>query len=796
MVSAPSMHTDLDSPTRSSSPQGARLVSTAGVELPLSAADLDVDAKGGLARVQLTQSFVNTGPAPVNVKYLLPLPADGAVSGFEFTVAGSRVVGQVDKKQVARARYEAALMAGKTAALLEETRTSVFSQEVGNVPAGETVQVQITVDQPLAWLADRGAWQWRFPTVVGIRYQGAPGRVKDADQLAMPVSTDPVSVRMGLRLRVRDGLAAGAAVSSGSHTLYVSKDKQPVIRFAEEGGARLNRDIVMQWPVADLEPGASLDVCRPVNAVHAGDGYALLTLVPPAPGVNYEPVSRDLIVLIDTSGSMGGEPLNQAKRVVSALIRTLKKRDRVELIAFDFSPRRFREEPVAANAANRKSALSWIEGLSAGGGTEMHIAVQDALRTLRADAQRQVVLVTDGYIGFEEEIVHKVRTALPAACRLHTVGVGSSVNRTLTQAAARAGAGVEVIIAPGEDPESAVRRIIARTDRPVVTELTVSGAGVEAVAPLHLPDLFAGAPTQVSLRLGRAGEITIRGRTADGKMCQTLHYTMPDKGQGAGQIAVRYAREHVADLEAYRAAGGDAQEINGQIEQTGLDFQIATRLTSWVAVSTAVMVDPGQTVETVEQPQEVPEFISLAGFGLRAPASLITASAPAPSAPAASAARPIASAQGAGAASQAMKRRSRAGRSQAPSAPVPPLNLEGSSEVDTLMDTEEDAFDEAEVPSGPPLTSSAERAVADFEDDLDDVEAPLSSKSVSAWQKEEEGAAPEILARPVEAELSAPAASKAAKPPMAKDSRRSRNIMGLLLILAGLFALIWFLWLR
>ncbi len=784
MVSALSMHTDLNPASLATSPNGARLVTTAGIELPLRAAELSVDAKCGLARVRLTQAFVNDGSAPVHVKYLLPLPADGAVSGFEFVVAGIRVVGQVDKKQAARARYEAALIEGRTAALLEETRTSVFSQEVGNVPPGQTVQVQITIDQPLHWLADSGAWQWRFPAVVGIRYQGAPGQVKDADQLAMPVSVEPTGVRMGLHLRVRDDLAPGAAISSNSHTLHKSDDAQPVLRFAEEGGARLNRDVVVQWPVADLAPGATLDICRPDNPAHDGHAFALLTLVPPAPGVNYTPVSRDLIVLIDTSGSMGGEPLNQAKRVVSALIRTLKKRDRIELIAFDFSPRRFRDEPVVANSDNRKAALSWIEGLSAGGGTEMHVAVQEALRPLRDGTQRQVVLVTDGYIGFEAEIVHKVRTALPASCRLHTVGVGSSVNRSLTQAAARAGAGVEVIVAPGEDPESAVRRIVARTDRPVVTELRLEGAGIEAFAPLHLPDLFVGAPAQVCLRIKGGAEIKVRGRTAEGPLCQTIHYLVPEAGHGAGQIAVRFARERVADLEAYRAAGGDAQEINSQIEQTGLDFQVATRLTSWVAVSQEVMVQPGRDAQTQVQPQEVPEFISLQGFGLRAPAPM-------------SLSRRLVSSK------EVMKRRAgpaRARKAQLPAstlAPPPPAPApQAAPSTDDLMDIEgEDPMEEA--PELERIASSQIDELLDLQADREEEpEGAPSLQSASSWEKEAMGALapPQVPGGAIEPE--APEISQVTPASMATDSRKSRNIFLLLLLLAGLFALIWFLWLR
>lgn len=622
MVSAPSMNMTPHSATQDELSRGARLVRADGQALPLQAAHLSVDAKGGLARVVLTQTFANPTSETLNVQYLLPLPADGAVSGFSFTVAGERVVGEVQGKQLARERYEAALIQGRTAALLEQTRTSLFSQSVGNLPPHETLTAEIVVDQPLRWLEEAGAWQWRFPTVVGPRYSGAPGRVADAGQLVVPMSAEPLAVRMGLELLIRDPLSEGHQPSSPSHTLHVHSSGGTRVRLSEEGGARLDRDVVVHWPVAALAPGATLDVVRPAAAAHRGEAYGLLTLVPPAPGAAWTPVARDLVVLIDTSGSMGGEPLAQAKRVISALIDTLGPKDRVELISFDYAPTRFRPEPIAATPDGKRAALAWIRELSAGGGTEMHAAVQEALRPLRAGAQRQVVLVTDGYIGFEREIVEQVRTALPASCRLHTVGVGSSVNRSLTEAAARAGAGVEVIIAPGEDPERAAQRLVARTDRPVVTELVVEGEGVLGFAPVHLPDLFANTPAQVCLRLsGAGGQVRLRARTHDGELVQTLKYPALALGDGAGQVAVRFARERVADLEAHKAGGGDTREIDGEIEKLGVDFQIATRLTSWVAVSQAVTVTPGRQARTVTQPQEVPQDVSLAGLGLRTAAA-------------------------------------------------------------------------------------------------------------------------------------------------------------------------------
>ncbi|MCZ7684031.1 MAG: VWA domain-containing protein [Sandaracinaceae bacterium] len=189
-----------------------------------------------------------------------------------------------------------------------------------------------------------------------------------------------------------------------------------------------------------MDVGVSLSVARPASPAHDGASYGLLTLVPPVRTARAA-VRRDLIFLIDVSGSMSGEPLDQVKRIAGAMIDTLGDEDRVELIAFGSAPVRFAKEPLAATRDGKRAAIQWLRALRASGATEMTRAVIEALAPLRPSSQRQVVLMTDGYIGFERELVREVLERLPAGARLHTVGVGSAINRTLTQwRRARAGA--------------------------------------------------------------------------------------------------------------------------------------------------------------------------------------------------------------------------------------------------------------------------------------------------------------------------------------------------------------------
>ncbi len=612
------------SPRTPSSPapyesSGGRLVTTDGRALPLIGASLAADAKGGLVRITLEQTFSNPHDEPLRVTYSLPLPADGAVSGFAFRIGEERVVGQVDAKARARQRFEDAILEGRTAAILDQERSSLFTQEVGNVPPRTQVICEVQIDQKLTWLAD-GAWEWRFPTVVAPRYLGAQGRVADHAQVSVDVADVELPVKLSLSMAIRDRLPENSRPQSPSHTLHSGRGLQRTdVTFADERGAGLDRDVVVRWRVAGLQVGTELDVSRPSSGIASEAAYGLLTLVPPSVEAKMAPLPRDLIVLLDTSGSMSGSPLDQARRVTSALVDSLTDQDQLELIEFSNSPHRWKRGSVQATETNRRDAQAWLSRLRASGGTEMKSGILEALAPLRAESQRQVILITDGLIGFEHEVLDAIARRLPKGSRVHTVGVGSGVNRSLTMPAARAGRGVELVIGLGEDAEPFVQRLLARTNAPLLTDVEISGSAVLCVAPSRIPDLFGGNPALVSLKLRpEGGEVIVRSRSAEGDVEDRLVVRPAAHGEGSQTAATLYAREVVEDLELGVATGGNKAELDREIERLGIDFQISTRLTSWVAISAQQMVDPRAPRRSETMPQALPFGMSAEGVGLRA----------------------------------------------------------------------------------------------------------------------------------------------------------------------------------
>jgi Ca-activated chloride channel family protein len=363
-------------------------------------------------------------------------------------------------------------------------------------------------------------------------------------------------------------------------------------------------------------------VARPAETARGGDSaYALLTLTPPQ--LPKRALPRDVIILLDTSGSMSGAPLEQAKRVLLALLDSLTDDDQLELIEFSNAPRRWKTGPVPATLAHRQKAASWLRGLRADGGTEMGSGVLAALTPLRADAQRQVVLVTDGLIGAEEEILRMLLERLPRGCRFHTVGVGSAANRALTAATARAGRGVELLVGLDEDAERVAHRLVAHTAAPLVTDLTVEGDALLQLAPERAPDLYAAAPALVSARVRpQGGSLRICGQTQNGELTMEVQVPPCEPGEGNGALAALFAREAVEDWELRHAAGQRAEETDAAIERLGLTFQISTRLTSWVAVSDEVSVDATRPSRREKVPQMLPYGMAIEGLGLRAPSAL------------------------------------------------------------------------------------------------------------------------------------------------------------------------------
>jgi Ca-activated chloride channel family protein len=544
--------------------------------------------------------FLNTYDVPLSVTCLVPLPADGAVSNLALRIGSRHLDAELTRRSQARQQFTDAVAHGRTAALLESQRPDLFTQELCNVPAGAEVEICVQVDHPLQWLAD-GFWELRFPTVTNARYSGKPGRVPDAAEITPEFTLSP-ETQGAFSLTIDEELAEGCVPSSTSHSV---SSLLRAGRTEVRAGADfvLDRDVVVRWSVPQAQVGLSLaragaEKDGPLN----GKAFGLLALTPPRQPPTAVP--RDLVLLLDTSGSMGGPPLNLLKRLCALLITSLNDRDRLSMVRFGSTTERWMPVPSQATSTNLSSAMEWIRSLNATGGTEMGRGVREALRTSRPDSVTQVVLISDGDVGFEREVWQELRQRLPKRWRLHAVGVGSCTNRSLTSLLASAGRGKELFLEDGEDVERVSARLLRALEGPLVTDLCLSGGALRSALPERLPDLMAGEPALLSVELNpEGGELLAQGSTASGPWSARLVVPPTLPGDGSSARIRLFGRRLIDETERQV---DELKEADAEVERLGLLYRIATRCTSWVVSAPEATVEPGSPSATVRQPHAVP----------------------------------------------------------------------------------------------------------------------------------------------------------------------------------------------
>jgi Ca-activated chloride channel family protein len=564
--------------------------------------DIDMTVSGLTVRTRVTQAFRNDTDHWVEAVYVYPLPDDGGVDTLKMVVGNKVIVGEIKKKAEAQAIYDAAKAQGKKASLVEQGRPNLFTNSVANVGPGETVLVQIEYQAPVAVSA--GDYSLRVPLVVAPRYT-SPGAPPAPDAKAPIVdprvrgAINPVTITVHLR--------AGfplAGVTSATHALDVRDERGGKRITLADGKIPADRDFVLTWRVAPLAAPA-------VGLFHekvAGDDYVLAQLTPPIAARTGAPVARDIVFVIDNSGSMGGESIKQAKASLAYGLAHLKSGDRFNVVRFDDSLTVLFPRVVPADAAHVAQAQKFVAGLDAEGGTEMVPAMTAALKDDQAGETgrvRQVVFLTDGEIGDEQGLFDAI-SAGRGRSRVFMVGIGSAPNTFLMSRAAELGRGTFTHIGSTDGVEEAMRRLFDKLESPVATNLTAVFEGTTAdLAPAVLPDLYRGEPVTVAAKLGTMkGTLRISGMI-DGKPWET-RVSLKDAEAGKG-ISKLWARRKVTDAEVARSlAQISEEEADARVLKLGLDHQLVTSQTSLVAVDKTPSRPAGTPLARADLPLNLP----------------------------------------------------------------------------------------------------------------------------------------------------------------------------------------------
>jgi Ca-activated chloride channel family protein len=609
------------------------VLDTARGALPLVAMNLDARVTGLLAALELEQTFVNSTGVPIEATYIFPLPDRAAVTRFRMEVAGRVVEGVVEERGAAREHYDRAIATGHRAAITEEDRAGVFTLRVGNLMPRESATIKLTLTGPLP--IEDGEVTLRFPLVVAPRYipgaalggpQAGTGwaadtdAVPDASRITPPVLLPgcPNPVRLSIRATVDGGGVPIGPVASSLHAVSEQLRAGCTVVELRAPGERLDRDFILRWRLGDELVRSSIAVADDSDG---SGGTFVVTVVPPALGAARRP--RDIVFVLDRSGSMGGWKMVAARRAVARMVDTLGPHDRFTVFAFDNTV----DTPsfpghgaalVVGSDRNRFRAIEFLAGIEARGGTEMADPLRRAVNLLAGgydDRDRILVLATDGQVGNEDQILRELAHHLRNV-RVFTLGIDRAVNAAFLRRMAAAGGGACELVESEDRLDHVMDKIHRRIATPVVTELGIAGDGLAiepgSLTPSRLPDLFAGAPVVIAGRYrGRApsrASVFVTGRTLDASGLREPVVARENvTGAEATALASVWARGRIRDLEDRYATGGGGSDLEREIVSISKRYSVLSRFTAFLAVDRREIVNPGGGLRTVTQPVEMPD---------------------------------------------------------------------------------------------------------------------------------------------------------------------------------------------
>ncbi|MCD4783977.1 MAG: VWA domain-containing protein [Candidatus Eremiobacteraeota bacterium] len=601
-------------------------------QCPLKHTDVKANISGFITRVNVEQEFQNPFDETIEAVYVFPLPQNAAIDRMVMKIGKRTIKAVIKKKEEARKIYDAAKKAGKTTALLDQERPNIFTQSVANIPPGETVKVQISYVETLSY--DDGVYEFVFPMVVGPRFmpgtpKGKKGtgwakdtrQVPDASKISPPVA--PKGTRAGHDINVTVSLDAGVPVRNIRSVLHkvdvdYSRDKRKA-KIKLSGQDRIpNKDFILQYETA----GKKIEDAILTHA-SKGSGFFTFILQPPKRPKQSIITPKEMFFVIDSSGSQSGWPIEKAKETMKYCIENMNPNDTFQLLSFANNVNPCFKDPVPNTKENREHAQQWLAKCLGRGGTQMMKAIDHSLGRKR-DPQRMriVVFMTDGYVGNDMTILDAIKKKLGNA-RIFPFGTGNSVNRYLLEGMAKMGKGEVEWVTLNRHGDEVAEKFQQKIGNPLLLDIEIDwkNAPVKDVYPAQIPDLFGGKPIIIKGRYTAPyrGEIVLKGKRANKPFSRKIKLDLPANNPKNDVLGVLWARTKIRnlmnkDLKGIQR-GKPNKEIKQMITNLGLQFNLMTQFTSFVAVEEKV-VNEGGKLKTITVPVEMPDGVSHEGvFG-------------------------------------------------------------------------------------------------------------------------------------------------------------------------------------
>ncbi len=561
---------------------------------------VQMDITGTINRTKLSQTFVNPSNEWVEGVYVFPLPTNSAVDHLTMHIGKRTIEGQIKERKEAKRIYTKAKQAGKKASLIEQQRPNIFTTNVANIAPGESITISIEYQQIVS--IDNDKFSIRFPMTIGKRY--IPGtaiatpaasvgispnthRVKDASKITPPISQNvdrPISIAINLKagfntVSVNASYHDISIVDIDTLTKHITLDNT-------KGNNQADRDFELVWQANNsLTPELAL-----FTQQQGDDHYLMLMATPPADKAFKQfNTPRELIFIIDSSGSMMGASMIQASKALVQAINRLKPTDRFNIIDFDSGFDPLFDSAMPAISMNKKHGIRFANNLDASGGTEPLEAIKFALNSRDShtdDYLRQIVFLTDGQVGNEDEIFRSVRQNIDDD-RMFTIGIGSAPNSHLMTKLAKYGKGAYTFIGDIAEVKDKMTELFDKLESPAMTDININfPMNINAEQALgSISDLYKGEVITAVYKLNAIpNKLSISGNTANGVFTKDIHITASNNTTG---IDVLWARRKIDQLmNQYRAQYRrvDRDRVQADITNIALDHHLVSKFTSLVAV--------------------------------------------------------------------------------------------------------------------------------------------------------------------------------------------------------------------
>lgn len=580
----------IGSPTGPAHAAADTRVSVIGMPCILESIEYDTHVSGYLATVNVRQRFLNPNTEKMNATYTFPLSDRAAIDQMTMKIGNRNLQSVLKESKEAKAIYEAAKRNGQSAALLEEYRPNIFTQSVANIEPGQSIEINTRYTEELPF--SQGNYSLVLPTEVGPRF------IPDNCNFDPMIASGSQGINnkeclLSVNLNLNEGGIPISRISSPTHPISISQSDPSHAKVSIPSNCRLGKDIVVDWQVSSEESIQSGYLTHKKGS----EGFLTAMIVPPKTISKKNTAPKEMIFVVDCSGSQSGQPLDKAKETLHYILDHMNPQDSFQIFKFADNVSTFAPAPVLINKKNKEQAHAFVQQIIAGGGTQMAPAIESACSVPSSNGKLRIItLMTDGFIGNDHEVIGMVKR-LRGKSRWFPFGTGNSVNRSLINDIAKEGGGEAEFVLGNSSSQEVGKHFYDRISSPVLTNVTVSFEGISPseIYPKQISDVWEQKPLYVQAKYNKAGKgaMIVKGYVGGKAYSSRLPISLSASESRNSSLPRLYGRAKIDQLysNSWDATPGDRfvqESFEKNVVEASLKYNVLSEFTSFVAVDNKV----------------------------------------------------------------------------------------------------------------------------------------------------------------------------------------------------------------